>query len=162
MSTENNKWKIGPMTPTKFIQCRADTWSAGDKSGYKLSFTFENQEGVKIYDGFYFQKGMNKTLFETTIKRSRHMVNVVKENGWKDAGDFGKDVLNFLHKLSDQCNLSKGKTFYLKTLYLLKENGQKIPKFGKTVRFIAPYVKGESLMYSGEEEENPMYATKSI
>lgn len=160
MNTEK-QWKIGVMTPARFIKASASTWSAGDDSGFKISFVFENQGGVRIYDGFYFKQGMNKTAFETTIKRARHMVNVVRENGWKDAGDFGKDALKFLQKVADQCNNSKGNLFYLKTLSVLYGDGRKIPKFGKTVRFIAPYVKGESLTYSGEEEENPRYVIKN-
>lgn len=154
------QWKIGPMIPARFIYAKGDTWSAGEDSGVKLSFVFENEEGVRLYDGFYFKQGMNKPAFENTIKRARHMVNVVRPEGWKDAGDFGSDALKFLQKVADQCNNSKDNLFYLKTLSVLYKDGRKIPKFGKTVRFIAPYVKGESLTYSGDEEENPIYVTE--
>lgn len=153
-----NKWEIGEMTPAKFIEARAKKWSDGEG----LLFTFENENGVKISDGFWFKKGMSKNSFENLFKRARHMVNVVKDNGWRDAGDWDGDALIFLQKVADQCNISKGSLFYLKTLFVLTDDGKKIPRFGKSVRFIAPYVKGESLSYSGEEEENPRYLINNI
>lgn len=154
MTTLDKKtWTISEMKPAKFISAKASTWEQGEK----LSFIFEDEDGVRIYDGFWFKKDMGVTSYENTIKRCRHMVNVIKKDGWKDAGKFEGNPLNFFEKLAEQVNHSKGTVFYLKTLFVLYEDGTKRPKFGKTVRFIAPYVKGESLNYSGEEEENPRY-----
>lgn len=159
--SSKKQWEVGPMVPAKFISAKSATWNSGEESGYKLSFVFENEDGVRIYDGFYFKRGMSKTSYENTIKRARHMVNVVEKDGWLNAGDFGGDILKFLEKVANQCNNSSGSLFYLKTLFVLYSDGRKIPKFGKSVRFIAPYVKGESLAYSSDEEENPMYVLKN-
>lgn len=157
----SSKWKVEEMKPVKFISAKATAWERGEDSGEKLGFIFEDQDGNRVYDGFWFKKGMGKKAYETTFRRARHMVNVVKKSGWKDAGKFEGDALEFLQKVADQCNHSKGHLFYLKTLFVLYKDGRKVPKFGKSVRFIAPYVNGESLVYSGEEEENPMYVLEN-